>query len=278
VETGDQLAAIDEVKADMRRGVPMDRVICGDVGYGKTEIAVRAAFKAVQDGKQVAVLVPTTLLAQQHWQTFCDRFADWPVRIELISRLRTGKQQERTLAELEDGKVDIVIGTHALLGGRVKFGRLGLVIVDEEHRFGVRHKEQLKRLRAEVDLLTLTATPIPRTLNMTLSGLRDLSVIATPPEGRLAIKTFVSEWNDVMVRDACLREIRRGGQVYFLHNEVESIERMAADVARLVPEATVRIAHGQMRERDLEQTMLDHRRQFARGCGAARRGDGDRAA
>ncbi|MFN2300910.1 MAG: transcription-repair coupling factor [Gammaproteobacteria bacterium] len=260
--TPDQQQAIDAVLADLAAASPMDRVVCGDVGFGKTEVALRAAFVAVQDGKQVAVLVPTTLLAQQHWQTFSDRFADWPVRIELMSRMRSGKQQAGTLTDLLSGKVDIVIGTHALLGNRVKFGRLGLVIVDEEHRFGVRHKEQLKKLRAEVDLLTLTATPIPRTLNMTLAGLRDLSIIATPPEGRLTIKTFVSGWNDTLIRDACLREIRRGGQVYLLHNEVETIERMGARIAALVPEASMRIAHGQMRERDLEQTMLDfyHRR------------------
>src|SRR5690606_4687216 len=223
--TPDQQQAIDAVLADLAAPQPMDRVVCGDVGFGKTEVALRAAFVAVQDGKQVAVLVPTTLLAQQHWQTFCDRFADWPVRIELLSRLRSSKQQAQTLADLKAGTVDILIGTHALLGDKVKFDRLGLVIVDEEHRFGVRHKEQLKKLRAEVDLLTLTATPIPRTLNMTLAGLRDLSIIATPPEGRLTIKTFVSEWNDTLIRDAIVREIRRGGQVYYLHNEVETIER-----------------------------------------------------
>ncbi len=260
--TPDQQQAIDAVLTDLAAAQPMDRVVCGDVGFGKTEVALRAAFVAVQDGKQVAVLVPTTLLAQQHWQTFCDRFADWPVRIELLSRLRSSKQQTQTLDDLKSGRVDILIGTHALLGDKVKFDRLGLVVVDEEHRFGVRHKEQLKKLRAEVDLLTLTATPIPRTLNMTLAGLRDLSIIATPPEGRLTIKTFVSEWNDTLIREACVREIRRGGQIYFLHNEVETIERAAAKIAELVPQASVRIAHGQMRERELEQVMLDfyHRR------------------
>ena len=260
--TQDQQQAIDSVISDLAASQPMDRVVCGDVGFGKTEVALRAAFIAVHGGKQVVVLVPTTLLAQQHWQTFSDRFADWPVRIELLSRMRSGKQQAKALEDAAAGKVDILIGTHALLSPRVKLARLGLVIVDEEHRFGVRHKEQLKKLRAEVDLLTLTATPIPRTLNMTLAGLRDLSIIATPPEGRLTIKTFVSGWNDALLREACMREIRRGGQVYFLHNEVDSIERMAETVGDLVPEASVRIAHGQMRERDLEQVMVDfyHRR------------------
>jgi transcription-repair coupling factor (superfamily II helicase) len=216
----------------------------------------------VQGGKQVAVLVPTTLLAQQHAQTFQDRFADLPVRIEVLSRFRTGKQQDAALKDLAAGRVEIVIGTHALLRPEVKFKDLGLVIVDEEHRFGVQHKERLKQLRAQVDILTLTATPIPRTLNMALAGLRELSIIATPPEERLAVKTFVSEWQDGLIQEACLREIKRGGQVYFVHNSVETIDKAAADVARLVPGAEIRIAHGQMRERDLEQVMLDfyHRR------------------
>ncbi|HKV96727.1 MAG TPA: transcription-repair coupling factor [Gammaproteobacteria bacterium] len=261
-ETPDQLQAIDSVLADMREGKAMDRVVCGDVGFGKTEVALRAAFAAVQAGKQVALLVPTTLLAQQHFQTFRDRFAAWPVRIEMLSRFRTGKQQNEVVRDLAAGSVDIVIGTHALLRDELKFKDLGLVIVDEEHRFGVRHKEKLKQLRAEVDLLTLTATPIPRTLNMSLAGLRDLSIIATPPEERLAVKTFVSEWQDALVQEACLREIKRGGQVYFVHNSVDTIERAAAHVTKLVPEAEVRIAHGQMHERELEQVMLDfyHRR------------------
>ncbi|HSC48537.1 MAG TPA: transcription-repair coupling factor, partial [Gammaproteobacteria bacterium] len=261
-ETPDQAQAIDGVIGDMTRGRPMDRVVCGDVGFGKTEVALRAAFVAVQGGKQVAVLVPTTLLAQQHAQTFRDRFADWPVRIEVLSRFRSGKQQQETLQELAEGKVEIVIGTHALLRSEVKFKDLGLVIIDEEHRFGVQHKERLKKLRAEVDVLTLTATPIPRTLNMALAGLRELSIIATPPEDRLAVKTFVSEWQDAVVHEACLREIKRGGQVYFVHNSVESIDKAAADLAKLLPGAEIRIAHGQMRERDLEQVMLDfyHRR------------------
>ncbi len=261
-ETADQQAAIAAVIADLRCGKPMDRVVCGDVGFGKTEVAMRAAFVAVQDGRQVAVLTPTTLLAQQHYQNFLDRFADWPVRIELLSRFRSPKQQAETLQALAEGKVDILIGTHKLLQGGVKFRQLGLVVVDEEHRFGVRHKERLKALRTEVDLLTLTATPIPRTLNMAMAGLRDLSIIATPPAGRLAVKTFVGQWNPATIREACQRELKRGGQIYFLHNEVETIERMAAQVAELAPEARIAVAHGQMRERDLEQVMLDfyHRR------------------
>ncbi len=261
-ETPDQQSAIEAVLQDMASPQPMDRVVCGDVGFGKTEVAMRAAFVAAQDGRQVVVLVPTTLLAQQHYQNFRDRFSDWPVRIEVLSRFRSRKQQDAVLAGLADGTVDIVVGTHKLLQEGIRFKDLGLVIVDEEHRFGVRQKERLKTLRAEVDLLTLTATPIPRTMNMSLSGLRDLSIIATPPAHRLAVKTFVSEWDNVTVREACLREIKRGGQVYFLHNEVESIERIARTVRELVPEATVEVAHGQMRERELEQVMLDfyHRR------------------
>ncbi|MBI5040477.1 MAG: transcription-repair coupling factor [Gammaproteobacteria bacterium] len=261
-ETPDQQTAIDAVLEDLAAPRPMDRVVCGDVGFGKTEVAMRAAFVAAQAGHQVAVLVPTTLLAQQHFQNFRDRMADWPLHIEALSRFRSAKQQQEILAALADGKVDIVIGTHKLLQDDVRFKNLGLAIIDEEHRFGVRHKERMKALRAEVDLLTLTATPIPRTLNMSLSGLRDLSVIATPPVQRMAIKTFVCEWDKQTLREACLREIKRGGQVYFLHNEVESIERIARELGELVPEASVMIGHGQMRERDLEQVMLDfyHRR------------------
>ncbi len=261
-ETVDQAQAIEGVLEDMAGSQPMDRVVCGDVGFGKTEVALRAAFVAVQNQQQVAVLVPTTLLAQQHYQTFVDRFADWPVRVEVMSRFRSNKETEKVLEALDDGRVDIVIGTHKLLQPYVKFKQLGLVIVDEEHRFGVRQKERLKSLRAEVDLLTLTATPIPRTLNMALGGLRGLSLITTPPEERLAVKTFVSEWNDSLIREACLREIKRGGQIYFLHNEVDNIEQMAAKLGELVPEARIRVGHGQMRERDLEQVMLDfyHRR------------------
>jgi transcription-repair coupling factor (superfamily II helicase) len=261
-ETIDQHEAIEAVLADMRSGRPMDRVVCGDVGFGKTEVALRASFAAVSGGRQVAVLVPTTLLAQQHAQTFADRFADWPVRIENLSRFRTGPEQRAVVAGLKSGAVDIVIGTHRLLQRDVAFNDLGLVVVDEEHRFGVGHKERLKKLRADVDTLTLTATPIPRTLNMALGGLRDLSLMTTPPAERVAIETFVAEWSDGLVREACLREIRRGGQVYFVHNVVEDIEACAERLRRLVPEATVRVGHGQMRERDLEQLMLDfyHRR------------------
>lgn len=261
-ETPDQAQAIDQVIADLKAGKPMDRIVCGDVGFGKTEVALRAAFVAVQAGRQVAVLVPTTLLAQQHFQNFTDRFADWPVRIEVLSRFRSAREGAQTVDGLARGTIDVVIATHRLLHADVKFHDLGLVIVDEEHRFGVRDKERLKALRAEVDVLTLTATPIPRTLNMALGGLRDLSLITTPPAERLAIKTFVSEWNDAQIREACLREIRRGGQIYFVHNAVETIDKRAAEIARLVPEAQVRVGHGQMRERDLEQLMLDfyHRR------------------
>ena len=261
-ETADQAAAIEQVIADLKSDKPMDRVICGDVGFGKTEVALRAAFVAVQAGKQVAVLVPTTLLAQQHFGTFSDRFADWPVRIETLSRFRTTKESQGALAGIAAGTVDIVIATQKLLQGNVAFKDLGLIIVDEEHRFGVRDKEKLKALRAEVDVLTLTATPIPRTLNMAMGGLRDLSLITTPPAERLAVKTFVSEWNDNTVREASLREIRRGGQIYFVHNTIETIEKTAQKLRELVPEAVVRVGHGQMRERELEQLMLDfyHRR------------------
>ncbi len=261
-ETPDQAETIDKVLADLRSPQPMDRVVCGDVGFGKTEVALRAAFAAVQSGKQVAVLVPTTLLAQQHFQNFSDRFADWPVKIEALSRFRTGKQAERIVSGLAAGTVDVVIGTHRLLQKDVSFARLGLVVIDEEHRFGVRHKERLKELRAEVDVLTLTATPIPRTLNMAMGGLRDLSLITTPPSERLAVKTFVTEWKDAVIREACLREIRRGGQIYLMHNRVETIDNTARRIEELVPEARVRVAHGQMSERDLERIMLDfyHRR------------------
>lgn len=261
-ETEDQATTIEQVIADLTTEKTMDRVVCGDVGFGKTEVALRAAFVAVNGGKQVSVLVPTTLLAQQHYQNFQDRFADWPVKVELLSRFRTQKEQTGVMQGLESGKIDIVVGTHKLLQASTKFKNLGLVIVDEEHRFGVRHKEQLKKMRAEVDLLTLTATPIPRTLNMALSGLRDMSVIATPPANRLAVKTFVSQWNDALVIEAIQRELRRGGQIYFLHNKVENIEKVAQDLRDLVPDAKVQIGHGQMRESELEQVMLDfyHRR------------------
>jgi transcription-repair coupling factor (superfamily II helicase) len=241
----------------MRSGKPMDRVVCGDVGFGKTEVALRAAFAAVQAGRQVALLVPTTLLAQQHAQNFADRFADWPVRVENLSRFRSAAEQKKVIQGLGSGAVDIVIGTQRLLQRDVAFRDLGLIIVDEEHRFGVRDKERLRQLRANVDTLTLTATPIPRTLNMALGGLRDLSLITTPPAERMAIETFVCEWNDALIREAILREIRRGGQVYFVHNNIETIDRTAARIATLVPEAVVRVGHGQLRERDLEQLMLD---------------------
>jgi transcription-repair coupling factor (superfamily II helicase) len=261
-ETADQAAAIEQVIADLQSDKPMDRVICGDVGFGKTEVALRAAFIAVQAGKQVAVLVPTTLLAQQHSTTFLDRFADWPVRIESLSRFRTNKEAAGVIDGVAAGTVDIVIATQRLLQGKVRFKDLGLVVIDEEHRFGVRDKERLKALRTEVDVLTLTATPIPRTLNMAMGGLRDLSLITTPPAERLAVKTFVLEWNETMVREAALREIRRGGQIYFVHNSIETIEKTAQAIRELVPEAAVAVGHGQMRERDLEQLMLDfyHRR------------------
>jgi transcription-repair coupling factor (superfamily II helicase) len=261
-ETEDQAEAIRQVLGDLAQEKPMDRVVCGDVGFGKTEVAMRAAFVAAQAGKQVAVLVPTTLLAEQHANNFRDRFADWPVRIESLSRFRTGKESNAVIDGIEKGTVDIVIATHRLLHANVRFKDLGLIIVDEEHRFGVRDKEKLKTLRAEVHVLTLTATPIPRTLNMALGGLRDLSLITTPPSERLAIKTFVTEWHAPTLREACLREFRRGGQVYFVHNVIETIEKTAAEIAKLIPEADVRIGHGQMRERDLEQLMVDfyHRR------------------
>jgi transcription-repair coupling factor (superfamily II helicase) len=261
-ETADQATAIEQVLADLKSGKPMDRVICGDVGFGKTEVALRAAFVAVEAGKQVAVLVPTTLLAQQHFTTFTDRFADWPVRVESLSRFRTNKEAEGVIAGVAQGSVDIVIATQRLLQGKIRFKDLGLVVIDEEHRFGVRDKEKLKALRAEVDVLTLTATPIPRTLNMAMGGLRDLSLITTPPAERLAVKTFVLEWNETVVREAAMREIRRGGQIYFVHNSIETIEKTAQALRELVPEASVAVGHGQMRERELEQLMLDfyHRR------------------
>ena len=256
-ETPDQQAAIDAVLKDMGAGFPMDRLVCGDVGFGKTEVALRASFAAVVGGKQVAVLCPTTLLAEQHFHTFRDRFAQWPVNIVELSRFRSSKEVADAVAGLNAGTVDIVIGTHKLLTEDVKFERLGLVIIDEEHRFGVRQKERLKSLRAEVDVLTLTATPIPRTLALSLEGIRDFSVIATAPQRRLAIKTFVRKEAKSLVREAVLRELKRGGQVYFLHNEVETIENRRARLAELVPEARIEIAHGQMPERELERVMRD---------------------
>ena len=260
-ETPDQWRAIEAVIADLASGKSMDRVVCGDVGFGKTEVALRATFVAAIAGKQVALLVPTTLLAQQHYANFRDRFADWPVRVEVISRFKSKKEIDAELVKLRDGQIDVMIGTHRLLQPDIKFRELGLVIIDEEQRFGVRQKEQLKKLRAEVDLLTLTATPIPRTLNMAMSGLRDLSIIATPPEHRLAVKTFIAPYDPAVIREAFQRELARGGQVYFLHNEVESIERIARELGELIPDARLRIAHGQMPERELEQVMLDFYRQ-----------------
>ncbi|MFZ2160747.1 MAG: transcription-repair coupling factor [Sideroxyarcus sp.] len=256
-ETADQAAAIEAVLLDLQSGKPMDRLICGDVGFGKTEVALRAAFVAVMDGKQVAVLVPTTLLAEQHFQNFSDRFADWPIKIAELSRFRSAKEVTQALKDLAEGKLDIVIGTHKLIQKDVKFHNLGLVILDEEHRFGVQQKERLKALRAEVDVLTLTATPIPRTLAMSLEGLRDFSVIATAPLRRLSIKTFVSGFSQGIIREAVLRELKRGGQVYFLHNEVDTINNMLEKLETLLPEARIRVAHGQMGERDLEAVMRD---------------------
>jgi transcription-repair coupling factor (superfamily II helicase) len=260
-ETPDQQAAIEAVLKDMSAGFPMDRLVCGDVGFGKTEVALRAAFAAVVGGKQVAVLCPTTLLAEQHCQTFRDRFAlledKWPVNIVELSRFRSQKEIAAAIAGINAGTIDIVIGTHKLLTPEVRFDRLGLVIIDEEHRFGVRQKERLKTLRAEVDVLTLTATPIPRTLALSLEGIREFSVIATAPQRRLAIKTFVRQESPSLIREACLRELKRGGQIYFLHNEVETIDNRRARLAELVPEARIEIAHGQMPERELERVMRD---------------------
>jgi transcription-repair coupling factor (superfamily II helicase) len=256
-ETADQAAAINAVIEDMQSGRPMDRLVCGDVGFGKTEVALRAAFCAVAGGRQVAVLCPTTLLCEQHYQTFSDRFADWPVTIAELSRFKTAREASQALRELADGKLDIIIGTHRLLQKDVQFSRLGLVVIDEEHRFGVRQKEALKALRAEVDVLTLTATPIPRTLGMSLEGLRDFSVIATAPQKRLAIKTFVTRFSDGIIREALLREFKRGGQVYFLHNEVDTIENMRDKLGKLLPEARIVVGHGQLKERDLERVMRD---------------------
>ena len=262
-ETPDQHAAIEAVIRDLSSSQPMDRVVCGDVGFGKTEVAVRAAFVAATAGKQVAVLVPTTLLAEQHYRTFRDRFADWPLRVEVLSRFKSTKEIKAELDKLADGSIDVVVGTHRLLQSDVRFKDLGLVIVDEEQRFGVRQKEALKALRANVHLLTLTATPIPRTLNMAMAGLRDLSIIATPPAHRLAVQTFVTPWDGALLREAHQRELSRGGQVYFLHNDVESIGRMARELQDLVPEARIGTAHGQMPERELEQVMLDfHKQRF----------------
>ena len=266
-ETPDQASAINAVIQDLNSNKPMDRLICGDVGFGKTEVALRAAFIAASNGKQVAVLVPTTLLAEQHFQNFSDRFSliadQWPVVIAEMSRFRSAKEQAKVIEGLAEGRVDIVIGTHKLIQKNVKFKSLGLVIIDEEHRFGVRQKDQLKKLKSEVDVLTLTATPIPRTLSMSLEGLRDFSLITTAPQRRLAIKTFVNHFSKGIIREACLREIKRGGQIYYLHNSVETIQSTYNSLTRLLPEINIKVAHGQMRERDLEHVMRDfYRQQF----------------
>ncbi|WP_340608701.1 transcription-repair coupling factor [Xenorhabdus bharatensis] len=261
--TPDQEQAINAVLSDMCQPIAMDRLVCGDVGFGKTEVAMRAAFTAINNNKQVAVLVPTTLLAQQHYDNFRDRFANWPVHIEVMSRFRSAKEQQQVIDMAAEGKVDIIIGTHKLLQSDLRWKDLGLLVVDEEHRFGVRHKERIKAIRADVDVLTMTATPIPRTLNMAMSGMRDLSIIATPPARRLAVKTFVREYDSLVVRESILREILRGGQVYYLYNDVENIEKAKSRLEELVPEARIVIGHGQMRERDLERVMTDfHHQRF----------------
>ena len=267
-ETPDQEQTIKAVLSDMMADQPMDRLVCGDVGFGKTEVAMRAAFMAVNGGKQVALLVPTTLLAQQHYETLRDRFANWPVNVSVMSRFQTTAEQNKAIAHAKDGKLDILVGTHKILQGKLNFKRLGLLIIDEEHRFGVQQKESFKKLRSEVDILTLTATPIPRTLNMSMAGMRDLSIIATPPARRISIKTFVRQDDTKIVKEAILRELLRGGQVYYLHNEVKTIENSADRLRELVPEARVSVAHGQMRERKLEQVMGDfyHKRSNVLVC------------
>jgi transcription-repair coupling factor (superfamily II helicase) len=255
-ETPDQLSAIEEIKKDMQSDKPMDRLLCGDVGYGKTEVAIRAAFKAVMDGKQVAFLVPTTILAEQHYNNFVQRFSDFPVKVDMVSRFRTPTQQKVTLKAVKEGNVDILIGTHRLLQKDIQFKDLGLLIIDEEQRFGVTHKERLKEFKKNIDSLTLSATPIPRTLHMSLVGVRDISVIETPPEERYPIQTYVVEFNDQLIRDAIMREMNRGGQVYFVYNRVETIRDMASFIQKLVPEARVAVGHGQMSERELEDVVL----------------------
>ncbi|MCZ7666204.1 MAG: helicase-related protein [Chloroflexi bacterium] len=256
-ETEDQLRVIDEVKADMEKARPMDRLVCGDVGYGKTEVALRAAFKAVVDGKQVAILVPTTILAQQHFHTFRDRLRPFPVKVEMLSRFRTSSQQEKIVRNVRSGNVDIIIGTHRLLSDDVSFKDLGLVIIDEEQRFGVAHKEKLKSWRTEVDVLTMTATPIPRTLYMSLTGVRDISVIDTAPAERLPVQTYVGEVDETRLKGAILRELDRGGQIFFVHNRVQTIDIMYRRLQELVPQARIAVGHGQMGERQLEQIMTD---------------------
>jgi transcription-repair coupling factor (superfamily II helicase) len=251
------LTAIEDVKNDMETATPMDRLLCGDVGFGKTEVAMRAAFKAIMDGKQAAVLTPTTVLAYQHFETFRKRFATFPVKVELLSRFRSAKEQKDVVKRVEGGEVDVVIGTHRMLSKDVGFRDLGLVVVDEEQRFGVAHKERLKQLKKRVDVLTLSATPIPRTLNMSLSGLRDMSLIETPPSDRLAIQTQVAQSSDAVIKSAIELELSRGGQVFFIHNRVESIETIAALVQRLVPQARIAVGHGKMNEKQMERVMLD---------------------
>ncbi|MCR4725242.1 MAG: transcription-repair coupling factor, partial [Clostridia bacterium] len=255
-ETADQLRAAEEIKKDMQAGSAMDRLLCGDVGYGKTEVAARAIFKCLEEGKQAAVLVPTTILANQHYHTFLERFKDYPFNVEMLSRFRTEKQQEKVLKGLQTGDVDLVVGTHRLLSGDVKFKDLGLLVVDEEQRFGVEHKEAIKKLKTNVDVLTLSATPIPRTLHMSLIGVRDMSVLEEPPEDRYPVQTYVMEQDDLMVADAIRRELGRGGQVYVVYNRVSSIQTVARKIRELVPEANVAVGHGQMGERELEDVMM----------------------
>ena len=260
-ETPDQIKSTIELKHDMEQSKPMDRLLCGDVGYGKTEVAIRAAFKAVMNNKQVAILVPTTILAEQHFNTFTTRMKRFPVKIEMLSRFRTATEQGQIIKGIADGSVDIIIGTHRLISGDIKFKDLGLVIIDEEQRFGVRHKEHLKKMRFSVDVLTLTATPIPRTLYLALMGGRDISVINTPPSERLPVETRVTHYDDALIRDAIMREKRRGGQVFFVHNRIKGIERIAQGLSRLVPEVSIAIGHGRMQEKELEETMM----QFIKG-------------
>ncbi len=256
-ETPDQSTAAEEIKADMRRPVAMDRLLCGDVGYGKTELAMRAAFKAVEGGKQVAILSPTTVLCVQHGRTFTERFADFPICVEVLNRFKTPREARDIIERTKQGKVDILIGTHRLLSGDVGFKDLGLLIIDEEQRFGVEHKERLKKLRINVDILTMTATPIPRTLHISLLGLRDISSLATPPLDRRSIVTSVTAYNDELIRRAIIREMNRQGQVFFLHNRVKTIEKKAWEIQKLVGDARVAIAHGQMPKSELEKTMID---------------------
>jgi len=256
-ETPDQLKTMDDVLLDMQSDKPMDRLVCGDVGFGKTEIAMRAAFLAVEAGKQVAMLVPTTLLASQHYQTFTDRFSQFPIMIKSLSRFQNSKEQNQIKSGLNEGKIDIVIGTHKLIQGSIKYHNLGLIIIDEEHRFGVKQKESLKKIRGQSDILTMTATPIPRSLNMALGSLKELSIIASPPAKRTAIQTFVDEWNNETINEACSRELHRGGQIFVVHNDIDTIDNMAESLRDMMPNLNVRIAHGQMPSKELEQIMAD---------------------